>query len=80
MTEQSNTTQESPSQPQRKSKSAAVQKLLSRSRGATLAEIMAATDWLPHSARAFVSVLRRNGRTIAKLDRRNGDTAYHLSV
>ena len=36
-------------------KSAAVQKLLSRNKGATLAEIMNATHWQPHSARAFLT-------------------------
>jgi hypothetical protein len=41
------------------SKSATVQKLLSRGKGATLAEIMTATHWRPHSCRAFLTGLRK---------------------
>lgn len=60
-------------------KSAAVEKLLSRSRGATIGEIMAASDWLPHSTRAHLSILRKKGKTITKQERRNGETAYRLT-
>ena len=35
--------------------------LLQRDRGATLAEIIAATDWLPHTTRAALTGLRKRG-------------------
>jgi hypothetical protein len=61
------------------SKSDSVIKLLTRARGATLAEIGAATAWQPHSIRAFLSGLRKKGRTLVKEARRSGETAYRIS-
>lgn len=61
-------------------KAAAVTKLLSRNRGATLAEIMVMTSWQPHSSRAFLTGLRKKGRVLIKEARKNGETAYRLSV
>lgn len=46
--------------PPRTSKAATVTKLLSRNRGATLAEVMEATHWQPHSGRAFLSGIHRH--------------------
>lgn len=58
-------------------KSAAVLTLLQRDQGATLAEIVEATDWQPHTSRAMLTGLRKKGRVI---DRRKRDdvTCYHL--
>lgn len=42
-------------------KSATVQKLLARNKGATLAEVTTATNWQAHSARAFLTSLRKKG-------------------
>lgn len=64
----------------RTTKTEAVIKLLSRSRGATIAEIGTATDWQPHSVRSFLTGRRKRGRTIAKEERRNGDTTYKLTA
>jgi hypothetical protein len=64
----------------RSTKSDAVVKLLSRPKGATLAEISTATAWQPHSARAFLTGLRKKGRGLAKDQRRNGDTYYRLTA
>jgi hypothetical protein len=61
-------------------KAATVRKLLSRNRGATLAELMAATNWQPHSTRAFLSGLRKGGKTLEKEARKNGETAYRLGA
>ena len=64
----------------RTTKTEAVIKLLSRSRGATLAEIGTATDWQPHSVRSFLTGLRKKGRGIAKEERRNDETSYKLTA
>ena len=58
--------------------SAIAKKLLTRSRGATIAELQAATDWQPHSARAFLSGLRKAGRTLVKEERKSGEISYRL--
>lgn len=58
--------------------SAIAKKLLARARGATIAEMQAATGWQAHSARAFLSGLRKAGRTLAKEERKSGETSYRL--
>ena len=58
-------------------KSAAVVKLLSRDKGATIAEIEKATDWQPHSCRAFLTGLRKKSR-IVKEQRNDGKLAYRI--
>lgn len=63
----------------RVTKSATVTKLLSRNRGATLAEIMAATNWQPHSTRAFLTGLRKKGAALLKEARRDGETSYRIA-
>lgn len=60
------------------SKSDAVKKLLSRKTGATIEELGAATNWQPHSVRAFLSGLRKKGATIAREERRGGAKAYRI--
>lgn len=60
------------------SKSAAVIKLLIRARGATIAEIQTATNWQSHSVRAYLSGLRKVGRTLGKEERKSGETSYRL--
>ncbi len=60
------------------SKSAAVTKLLSRGRGATVAEMQDATGWQPHTVRAYLSGLRKAGRTLDKEERKSGETGYRL--
>jgi hypothetical protein len=72
------TTEVAPAAPARPSKAATVTKLLSRNRGATLAEIMEATHWQPHSARAFLSGIRKK-RELLKETRRTGETSYRLA-
>lgn len=64
--------------PVRTTKSATVTKLLSRNRGATLAEIMAATHWQPHSSRAFLTGLRKKGTVLLKESRRDGEISYRI--
>ncbi len=64
----------------RPTKTDAVIKLLGRPKGATIGEIGTATDWQPHSTRAFLTGLRKKGRELAKDKRRNGDTFYRLTA
>jgi hypothetical protein len=49
------------SEPRANSKLALLLSLLSRDRGATIAELMAATGWLPHTTRAALTRLRQRG-------------------
>ena len=60
------------------SKSDTVKRLLSRRTGATTEEMIAATNWQPHSVRAFLSGLRKKGTTIVREERKNGAQAYRI--
>lgn len=62
------------------SNSTVAKKLLARARGATIAEMQTATGWQPHSARAFLSGLRKAGRTLVKEERKSGETSYRLAA
>lgn len=62
------------------SKSTAVIKLLTRARGATVAEMQVATSWQPHSVRAYLSGLRKAGRALDKEERKSGETSYRLGA
>ncbi len=62
----------------RNTKSATVQKLLSRNKGATLGEIMAMTSWQPHSTRAFLTGLRKKGIMLLKEARAGGETCWRI--
>ncbi len=59
-------------------KSATVITAMSEATGATLGEICSITSWQPHSARAFLSGLRKKGHNILKTSR-NGATCYHMT-
>ena len=59
-------------------KSALVLKLLVRARGATVAELEELTGWQPHSVRAHLSGLRKQGRTIIRDQRKTGETVYRI--
>lgn len=58
-------------------KRALVLALLSRDQGASLGEITAATDWLPHSARAALTGLRQSGHAISRTRTPENTTVYH---
>ncbi len=55
-----------------------VTKILARARGATLSDIVTETGWQPHSARAFLSGLRKRGTVLAKEERKSGETSYRI--
>lgn len=54
--------------------------LLGRGEGASLAELIAATGWLPHTTRAALSRLRSAGQVLLKSTRQDGCTAYRIQV
>ena len=60
------------------SKKAQVQALLAREQGATLAELIAATGWLPHTTRAALSRIRTGGQALLKAARPDGAVAYRI--
>ena len=66
-----------PPKPERVTKSAAVLELLARDDGATLAELIAATGWLPHTTRAALTGLRKKGHAIER-SKRADQTCYRI--
>ncbi|MCJ2095880.1 MULTISPECIES: DUF3489 domain-containing protein [unclassified Methylobacterium] len=58
------------------SKKAQVLALLKREQGATLAELIAATGWLPHTTRAALSRIRTGGQALLKAARPDDAIAY----
>ncbi len=70
-----------PSGPRAGTKLADVVDLLKRDHGATLAELVAATDWLPHTTRAALTGLRKRGYpvTLDRSDKARG-SVYGLAT
>ena len=62
-----------------RTKTARLEALLSRARGATLAQLQRGLGWQPHTVRAAVSRLRKAGHTI-ELEEMKGRKAYRLAV
>jgi len=61
-------------------KLAQASKLLTKARGATMAELGAATGWQPHSVRAMLSGLRKKGVVLVKETRKSGESCYRMEV
>jgi hypothetical protein len=61
-------------------KSDTVIALLDRAKGATLDEICKATNWQPHSARAFLTGLRKKGFELAREQRSEEGTSYRIAA
>lgn len=59
------------------SKISSVIALLGRKQGATLAEMVEATGWLPHTTRAALTGLKKKGHTLTK-DKRDDVTCYRI--
>ncbi|MEO6153075.1 MAG: DUF3489 domain-containing protein [Croceibacterium sp.] len=53
--------------------------LLNRDQGATLAELVAATGWQPHTSRAALTGLRKKGHALLK-DKRDEVTCYCIGT
>jgi hypothetical protein len=62
-----------------KTKMAIVIDLLRREQGATLDELVAATDWLPHTTRAALTGIRKKGNAIEK-SKRDDKTCYQIKA
>jgi hypothetical protein len=58
-------------------KSGTVLACLQREQGATLAELVAATGWQPHTTRAMLTGLRKKGHAIERRQR-DDVSCYHL--
>lgn len=54
--------------------------LLQRKDGATLADLVAATGWLPHTTRAALTRLRQAGHILDKSTGETGATVYRIAV
>lgn len=63
----------------RVTKSATVLSLLQRDDGATLADLIEATGWLPHTTRAALTGLRKKGHTIER-GSRDGVSFYKVAA
>ena len=63
------------------SKTAQVLELLKRSGGATLREIMKATDWQPHSVRGFISgtLGKKMGLSVESTKGEDGERTYSIA-
>ena len=70
-----------PSPPRGGTKLARLVELLQRDQGATITELAAATDWLPHTTRAALTGLRKRGYavTINRSDKERG-SAYRARL
>jgi hypothetical protein len=63
----------------RANKKAEVIALMKRAKGATLAEIVKATDWQPHTVRGFVSILgSKGGEKIDSSKNSAGERTYKI--
>ena len=68
-----------PSPAPRVTKASIVVALLERSDGATLAEMIAATGWLPHTTRAALTGLRKKGHAVER-SKRGNDSCYAIAA
>ena len=68
-----------PSTPRAESKGAKILDLIARPKGASLAEIVKATDWQKHSIRGFLSTAAKKHRlTIESTKTEAGDRVYQV--
>ena len=66
--------------PRSGSKQALIIGLLAREKGATLADITAATGWLPHTARAALTGLRHKGYALTSSKEVGGARTYRITT
>jgi hypothetical protein len=66
--------------PRAESKGAKILKMIGRAKGATLAEIMKATEWQAHSVRGFISTAgKKQGITIESARSEAGERTYKIA-
>lgn len=66
--------------PKHSSKSAAVLAMLQRPEGATLDQLVIATGWLPHTARAAMTGLKKKGHEVTSDKPAGGARTYRVSA
>ena len=68
------------SAPRAESKGAKILEMIGRAKGATLAEIMKATDWQAHSVRGFISTAgKKHGLKIESAKTEAGERTYKIA-
>jgi Protein of unknown function (DUF3489) len=68
------------SAPRAESKGAKIIDMIGRAKGATLAEIMKATDWQAHSVRGFISIAaKKHSINIESSKNEAGDRVYKIA-
>jgi hypothetical protein len=60
------------------SKQAKIVELMKRPKGATLDELVEATDWLPHTTRAALTGLRKRGLTVERVKDESRGSVYRI--
>ena len=66
--------------PRAESKGAKILEMIARAKGATLAEIMEATDWQAHSVRGFISTAsKKRGAKIESAKNEAGERTYKMA-
>lgn len=63
----------------RQTKASAVEALLTREGGASLAAQCEATGWQPHTCRAFLTGLRKKGRDVIRASDKEGKSIYLIA-
>lgn len=66
--------------PKAQSKTDLVLELLSRGEGATLEQLVAATGWLPHTARAALTGLKKKGHAITSDKVQGAQRVYRIAA
>lgn len=67
-------------QPKRQTKTAEVLAMLARPDGATLDQLVIATGWLPHTARAALTGLKKKGHKVTSDKPAGGVRIYRVST
>lgn len=62
------------------SKSNLVLTMLQRSEGATIVQLVAATDWLPHTTRAALTGLKKKGHEVTSGKAEGEERVYRVAV
>lgn len=74
------TPQDEPKPAKPSSKSGLVLQMLQRPEGATIAQIVAATDWLPHTTRAALTGLKKKGHEITSAKAEGEERVYRAVI
>lgn len=69
-----------PKPAKRSSKSGLVLQMLQRSEGATIAQIVGATGWLPHTTRAALTGLKKKGHEITSAKAEGEERVYRAAI